>query len=337
MPQINNCPSTLAEGYTTYSPTALRRLFSGRKLSHILDYHPPQLSEEDALRFMENRKRISISGVQEKLSLLLEKNHLRLTREGEYGRYILKPIPRDVLLPDQVPANEQLTMQIARQVYKLSVAESGLIFFKNGEPAYLTRRFDVKEDGSKQGQEDFASLLGQTRETGGPDFKYEGSYEEMAGVLKKFVPAYRVEVEKLFSLILFNYLFSNGDAHLKNYSLLETAQGDYILSPAYDLICTRLHVQDSYLALKEGLFAGGYETESYKANGYYAFDDFYEFAVRIGILPKRARRILDLFRTDHSLTHELIGRSFLREGVKEKYTQLYQERLKALNYRFARR
>lgn len=335
--KINYCPSTLAEGYDTYSPTALRRLFNGRKVSHVLDYFPPQLSEEDAIRFMENRKRISISGVQEKLSLLLEKNHLRLTREGEYGRYMLKPIPRDVLLADQVPANEQLTMQIARQVYKLPVAESGLIFFKNGEPAYITRRFDVKEDGSKYGQEDFASLLGQTRETGGADFKYEGSYEEMAGLMQKYVPAYRVEVEKFFSLILFNYLFSNGDAHLKNYSLLETGQGDYILSPAYDLISTRLHVQDSYFALKEGLFADGYETKSYKVNGYCAYDDFYEFALRVGIMPKRAVKMLELFSADHPFTHELIRRSFLREEVKLKFTQLYLERLKALNYRFATR
>lgn len=83
-----------------------------------------------------------------------------------------------------------------------------------------------------------------------------------------------MEVENLLSRMLFNYLFSIGDAHLKNYSLLEKAQGDYVLSPAYDLICTRLHVQDSYFALKEGLFADGYKTESFKVIGYCNYADF---------------------------------------------------------------
>lgn len=93
-----------------------------------MPYEQPQQSEEVAEQFMENRKRISISGVQEKLSFLLEKNVLRLTKEGEQGTYILKPIPRDLKKVDQVPANEHLTMQIAKQVYGLNTAENALIF-----------------------------------------------------------------------------------------------------------------------------------------------------------------------------------------------------------------
>ncbi|SFH31850.1 serine/threonine-protein kinase HipA [Pontibacter chinhatensis] len=145
-------------------------------------------------------------------------------------------------LPEQVPANEHLTMQIARQVYKLQVAENVIVFFRNGEPAYITKRFDLKPDGMRHGQEDLASLAGRTKHTAGSDFIYEGSYKEIAGIIKATVPAFRVELEKLFSLIVFNYLFSNGDAHLKNFSLIDTAYCDYVLSPAYDLICTRLHV-----------------------------------------------------------------------------------------------
>ena len=72
--EIKYCPGTLAKGYTTYSPACLRNLFNGRKLSHILPYDPPQQSEEVAELFLENRKRISISGVQEKLSFILTKN-----------------------------------------------------------------------------------------------------------------------------------------------------------------------------------------------------------------------------------------------------------------------
>src|SRR6185312_551727 len=216
VPEIKYCPGLLTEGYHAYSPAFLRRMFDGKKLSYILRYDSPQHSEEDAAQFIENRKRISISGVQEKMSLALHKNELRLTEEGERGTYILKPIPGDLKKVNQVQANEHITMQIAAQVYGIYTAENGMIFFKDGQPAYITRRFDVKKDGSKWGKEDFATLAGRTKATSGVNFKYEYSYEEAAALIRKFVPAWRVEIEKFFALVLFNYAFSNGDAHLKN-------------------------------------------------------------------------------------------------------------------------
>jgi serine/threonine-protein kinase HipA len=119
MKELKYCPSLLTEGFSTYSPSALRRLFQGKKVSHILPYDAPQKNEADTEKFLENRKRLSISGVQEKFSLILQKNQLRLTEPGEQGTYILKPIPRDLKKVGQVPANEHLTMQIAAQVYVL--------------------------------------------------------------------------------------------------------------------------------------------------------------------------------------------------------------------------
>lgn len=213
------CPCTLSEGFATYSPSALRRMFRGKKVNHILDIDPPELNEVVAEQFRQNRKILSISGAQIKLSLLLEKNKLRLTMEGERGEYILKPIPNRATFgkEEQLPANEHLTMQIAGQVYGMYTAENALVFFKNGEPAYITKRFDVTADGSKTAQEDFASLSGQSNETGGDTFRNMGSYEGLAAIMKKNVVAYAVEVEKLFERIIFNYLFSNGDAHLKNF------------------------------------------------------------------------------------------------------------------------
>ena len=217
---VGVCPGTLAEGFTTYSPLCVRHLFANKKVSHILSYDTPAKDEAVAEQFMENRKRISISGVQEKLSVVLEKNTLRLSNEGEQGTYILKPIPRDLKKVDQVPANEHLTMQIAKQVYGINVAENAMIFFKDGSPAYITKRFDVKQDGVKWGKEDFATLAGKTKDNAGPDFKYEYSYEELGLLFQKYVAAWRIEIEKYFVLVAFNYAFSNGDAHLKNFSLL---------------------------------------------------------------------------------------------------------------------
>jgi serine/threonine-protein kinase HipA len=322
--ELDRCPGTLAAGFPTYSPGCLRNLFHGKKVSHILPYDPPQQNEEVEALFLENRKRISISGVQEKLSLVLEKNRLRLTKAGEQGTYLLKPIPRDLRKVDQVPANEQLTMQIARQVYGLPTAENALIFFRNGAPAYLTKRFDVKEDGGKWGKEDFATLAGKSKDNVGANFKYEYSYEEAGLLIQKYVSAWRVEIEKYFSLVLFNFLFSNGDAHLKNFSLLESSKGDYLLSPAYDLLNTKMHVDDSDFALSKGLFADDYKTEQYKLNRHPTTRDFEEFGKRIGISESRVQKIMGPYLERQPLMEMLISRSFLTEANKNGYLMMYQ-------------
>ena len=109
-----NCPITLKQGFDHCSPLGLRQLFGGRKTSHFLPYESHQPNDEFEMEeMMENRKRISISGAQEKLSVIWDNGKVRLTKEGEKGTYILKPIPRDMERVTMVPANEHLTMQIA--------------------------------------------------------------------------------------------------------------------------------------------------------------------------------------------------------------------------------
>jgi serine/threonine-protein kinase HipA len=326
IPTIAYCPGSLAEGFTTYSPAFLRRMFDNKQVSHILPYDAPQVSEADTEKMMENRKRISISGVQEKMSLILSKNKLRLTEEGEQGTYILKPIPRDLKKVDQVPANEHLTMQIAVQVYGINAAGNGMIFFKNGSPAYITRRFDVKPDGKKWGKEDFATLAGRTKDTAGADFKYTYSYEEGAALIRQFVPAWRIEIEKYFALVAFNYLFSNGDAHLKNFSLLESETGDYFLSPAYDLVNTRLHVDDTDFAFDRGLFAGGFESETYKKTLHPGRQDFTAFAKRIGVRDDRLEKLFEPFLLKQDKVDMLVNRSFLSTPNKKGYLMEYGSR-----------
>jgi serine/threonine-protein kinase HipA len=321
---LHYCPGTLAEGFSTYSPSCLRNLFNGKKVNHILSYDQPQQNEEVAELFMENRKRISISGVQEKLSFVLDKNILRLSKEGEQGTYILKPIPRDLKKVDQVPANEHLTMQIAKQVYGINTAENAMIFFKNGSPAYITKRFDVKADGSKWGKEDFATLAGKTNDNAGPNFKYEFSYEEAGLLIQKYVSAWRIEIEKYFSLVLFNFLFSNGDAHLKNFSLLESSKGDYLLSPIYDLLNTKLHVDDSDFALDKGLFADEFKSEQYKKSMHPNKSDFEEFGRRIGVTENRIEKIIAPYLEKQAFMEVLISRSFLTEANKRGYLMMYQ-------------
>ena len=183
----------------------------------------------------------------------------------------------------------------------------------------------------KLGKEDFASLAGKTKDTAGLDFKYEYSYEEAGQLLKKYVPAYKVEIIKFFKLIVFNYLFSNGDAHLKNFSLLETSSGDYILSPAYDLVNSRIHVDDSDFALKKGLFTDDFKSEYYKKTNHPGKSDFIEFAKRIGIPEKDVEFILSPFLIEQAKVEQLTDRSFLDDKCKRAYILEYRTRRNRLN------
>jgi len=324
-PEIKYCPGTLAKGYGTYSRTCLNRVFSGHKVDHVLSYDSPATNEETDGLFAENRKRISISGVQEKFSVLLEKNKLRLINEGEQGTYILKPIPFAGKNADQMPANEHLTMQIARQVYSIETAENALIFFKNGTPAYITKRFDVKEDGGKRAQDDFASLAGRTPQTHGEHYKYLGNYLELFELIKVHLPAYKLEAPKLFKLLIFNYLFSNGDAHFKNFSLLETPMGDYRLSPAYDLLNSRIHIEDRDFALEDGLLPGNLAKGNVRKL-------FYILAQHAGLSEKQVNAIFLVLTSGKDKVAALVDASFLNDRIKLNYWQAYQTRLRELRY-----
>ncbi len=338
--EINICPSSLTPGFNNYSPQAHKQLFNGSRVNCILDYNSPQIDESVSEQFILNRKHLSISGVQAKQSLIQIRNKLKLTIDKQQGTHILKPVPygAEFKNPEALPANENLTMQIAMQVYGIKTAANGIIFFKNGEPAFITKRFDINSEGNKVSQEDLSVIMGLSAQSFGPEFKYEGSYQHVAEVLKEYLPAYIVEIEKYFSLILFNYLFSNGDAHLKNFSLQQLPSGDHILSPAYDLVNTRLHIKyDTAMALNDGLFNDDYMTKSYEKNGFYAYDDFYEFGIKIGLIPLRLLKILDKFRTENHKVYFLVKNSFLSPDLKQKYIELYKDRIKALNYSFLKK
>jgi serine/threonine-protein kinase HipA len=323
LPDIQFCPGTLTAGYDTYSKNCLKRVFGGKRVSHILRYDSPATNQDTDELFEENRKRMSISGVQEKFSVILDKNKLRLIEEGEQGNYILKPIPAGGRRPDQMPANEHLTMQIARQVYGIETAENALIFFADGAQAYITKRFDRHADGRKCAQDDFASLAGRMPQTHGEHYKYLGSYLDIFELMQKYVPAYTVESPKLLRTLMFNYLFSNGDAHFKNFSLLETDQGDYRLSPAYDLLNSGIHVVDKDFALDDGLLP------KKQAQGN-VMQQFTVLAEMAGINSKVFGGIVTRMLSGPEHVEQLIFASFLDEATKRNYLQAYQGRFRQL-------
>lgn len=325
IPLLTYCPSTLAEGHSSYSRSANQRLFSNHKVQHVLPYDSPASSVENSVNFFENRTIMSISGVQEKFSLVMEKNKLRLAQAGERGDYLLKPIPTLGKNRHWMPANEHLTMQIAKQVFQIDTAENGIVFFQNGEMAYLTKRFDRDEAGLKRGKEDFAVLANRTPQTHGANYKYEGNYLELFQIMQQYVPAYATEAAKLLKIILFNFLFSNGDAHLKKFSLIETTDGDFVLSPAYDLLNTEMHQAEIDFALQGGL----YPKSQYQGK---LLNQFQQLGKLANIPEKMVELLLTQMLANSSDIERLIRSSFLDESAQKYYYQAYQGRLKRLKY-----
>lgn len=326
---MNRCLSTYSplpgEGF---SAGALTRLSDGRNLPTVL---PLDRAEIGRVR-IETMTQMSISGVQDKISLRLHRGTLEPTASG--GDYILKPVPSTPLPAFQgdVPANESLTMQLAEQIFGIRTAANTLIRLRDGELAYLTRRFDRTRDGGRVAQEDFAQLMGRTTKVHGPNYKYDATCIDLAGTLRRFCSTYAIEVEKLFRRLLFNFLIGNGDAHLKNFSLQQTDLGDYILSPAYDLLCTRLHIPgETRLALD--LLDDDEVTRGEQTRGFVTGADFLDFARRIGMHAARAERFLEEIVGHEPEVDDLIERSFLTDAAKQRFCEEVAEGRQMLSSR----
>lgn len=121
-----------------------------------------------------------------------------------------------------------------------------------------------------------------------------------------------------------------GDAHLKNFALLESVSGDYLLSPAYDLINTWLHVDDTDFA-PSALFADKFQSGAWKIKGHASAEDFREFGRRVGVQPKRIDKLLVPFLLKQVQVETLISRSFLNEPTKRGYLMHYQTKRNYLN------
>lgn len=325
MKELSICPSTLKIGFNTYCPQALKELFDGQIVSHLFSMSSPDSNTTDADEALKSIGRISLSGAQPKFSVVVENGLLRYANEGEQGTYILKPKPTSyhIINRDFCAINEHVTMQIASQVYGIETAQNALCFFDDGSPAYITRRFDVRKNG-KHKQEDFAALLGYTKDNAGSNYKYDkASYEDCAEIIHRYVKAALVDIRRFYRLILFNFITLNDDAHLKNFSLIER-NGEYRLSPAYDLINTSLQLRNPRIfALDKGLFKEGMKLSDTRT---ICRSDFVEFGKRIGLQERVIQQELKNFSTEQPMVKGLLERSFLSEELKEHYYLSYKYR-----------
>ena len=262
--------------------------------------------------------KLSISGVQPKLSVRLEGDSLVSVAEG--GQYILKPQTAEF---PELPQNEDLCMRMGRR-FGLSTAPCVLLELSDGSPAYVVRRFDRFRKGRRVGKlacEDMHQVLG------GPD-KYAGSHEQLARAIAGHCRFPPLELQRLFELTAFNFAVGNGDAHRKNFSLLTGRDGVVALSPAYDLVSSRLVIPEESAEL--ALTLNGRRNRLSQS-------DFLAFAAHVGTSVEYAkRRLLDLVDLEAEYLR-MIGESALSAPLRGRLVVILRGRMARLRDERGRR
>ncbi len=282
--------------------TSCSKKFFGATTPPTIDFDESQLADL-AEKIIQGQK--TVTGVQPKLSLGLTSNinqHKRLTIVGLLGEYILKPQTEEYLF---LPENEDLTMHLAT-LSKLQTVPHTLIEFQSGKKAYLTKRIDRK-NGLKVHMEDMCQLTERLTEQ-----KYQGSYEQIANVIKKYSINPMLDLINFYELVLFCFLTGNNDMHLKNFSLINERFG-YTLCPAYDLVATQLILEDDNEDL--ALHLNGKKKKIKK-------DDFIIAMKAAGIEQKVIDNIFIKFNKLIQNWFNFIEVSFLSEELKMKYIEL---------------
>jgi len=255
--------------------------------------------------------KMSISGVQEKVSLRLSEDKSCLEIAPAGGRYILKPEPSRFAF---LPQNEHLTMRLA-ELAGIETPPFGLVELKDKAIAYVIKRFDRLDDGTKLQVEDFCQLDEKPMRD-----KYQGSGELCIRILRKYATEPLIEIRKLFKMLLFSWWASNGDQHLKNFSLIRALDGRWRLAPAYDLICTRLPIpSDRELAMP---------ILGKKSN--LAKQPWLDFAEYSHIPQRAAARLLQEQIDALEPSLRCIEASFLPRDLKEQYQEIVQQNTELL-------
>jgi serine/threonine-protein kinase HipA len=298
------CPITYEACEGKYSPEGLRKLSPSLRQLQDLPYTAADQVFEAAAR----APKMSIQGVQPKLSAVLNtrKNGFELVDTG--GRYILKPQNPQYR---HLPENEDLSMRLAAAA-GISVPLHGLVYSKDGSMTYFIRRFD-RVGKKKIAVEDFSQLLSLSRDT-----KYDSSMEKIAQVIDRFCTFPAVEKIKLFRLTLVNFLIGNEDMHVKNFSLM-SRDGKVELTPAYDILNTTIVLPGE----KEEI-ALPIKGKKRKLDLEILVDYFGR--IRLGLNRKIISSLLVDLNAVESVWDKLIGISFLPDEMKREYKLLLKRR-----------
>jgi Uncharacterized protein related to capsule biosynthesis enzymes len=307
---MNLCPITYKPcGENRYSNAGLKLLSTELKTLKDFEY----TAEEQRKEAYNRGSKMSIQGVQPKLSARLNIKDEKFEIIDKGGKYILKPQHH---LYSQMPENEDLTMRLADEI-GLEIPLHGLIWSKDGTLTYFIKRFDRKGQNDKVPVEDFAQLAGLSRDT-----KYNYSMEKIVDVINKYCTFPSIENLKLFKLVIFNYLIGNEDMHLKNFSII-TEDGKVTLSPCYDLVNSTIEYkkQDEEITLP---------LKGKKKHLTRSILIDYFGTERCELTSKSIETVLETISSSVPKWKELIDISFLSKEMKGKYNDLLDKRLSIL-------
>jgi serine/threonine-protein kinase HipA len=292
-----------------YSLKGLKKL--SPRLRSLKDF--PFSAEEQVREAVARASKMSIQGVQPKLSVRLNVKNEIFEVVDTNGHYIFKP---QTIAYREVPENEDVTMRMA-ELIGINVPLHGLVYSKDGTLTYFIRRFDRKSRSRKIPVEDFAQLSGKSRDT-----KYESSMEGVISIIGRFCTFPAIEKLKLFNLTLFNFLIGNEDMHLKNFSVIRQ-DVKVELSPAYDLLNSTIILNSQEeLALP----LNGRKNKLKR-------DDFFVYFAkeRLELTPKTIEQTLNRIVKAFPQWIDLIRKSFLSEDMKRQYVNLINERFRRLD------
>ena len=278
----------------------LKAMFNSSKCP-VIDFNLGDMSQ----KAQKLTGKLSISGVQPKLSVKLDKKQNILIPVAESGEYILKP--QTSTFPN-IPENEQCCMNIAENL-NIDIPLHCLIPLKDNSLAYVVKRFD-REKSIKIHQEDFAQILEQTD-------KYKGSVEQIGRKLKEISSAPGYDVQLFFERVILNFILGNGDAHLKNYSISYRDKDNIRLTPAYDIVCSKLVLPDE----KDSAI-----TINGKKNRL-QIEDFNNSAECLNI-PLKIR--YEKFKNKFDTMKKIIARSSIAKEKQQLFLEIIEERLARL-------
>ncbi len=260
---------------------------------------------------------ITVPGVQAKLSLYLTKKGTlpdRLTLVGLWSNYILKP---PVATYPLMPEIEDVTMHLA-EICKIRTVPHSLIRLKTGELAYITKRIDRDDKNSRIHMEDMCQLTERLTED-----KYKGSMENIGRILLKYSSNPMFDIVQFYEIAVFSFLTGNADMHLKNFSLIYNTNGMTGLSPAYDLLATRLLIPEKDDNEETALTLNGKKRNFTKK-------DFILFGKHLNLNNKQIENTFNTFKGHLNSCFECIDRSFLTREFRDIYKELIRERAKRI-------
>ncbi|MFZ1519618.1 MAG: HipA domain-containing protein [Ignavibacteriaceae bacterium] len=304
------CYLPLDDNEKDFHPYCSKKFF-GTEIIPEIDFG---LDEIDNLALKILGRSVALTGVQPKLSVELSKEKKgknRLTIVGLWGNYILKP-PFSRF--PEMPEVEDLTMHLSG-LMGIKTAEHSLIRLKSGELAYISKRFDRLKS-NKLHLEDMAQITEMLTER-----KYSGSMEKVGKAILKYSDYAGNDAIRLFELTLFCFITGNADMHLKNFSLLKNIENEITLSPAYDLLSTKILMPEDKEEL--ALTLNGKKNNVRKK-------DFDLFANKLGVTQKTKEVIINKFFSSQKTLNKTIDASFLKDDTKNLYKELIAQRLDRL-------